>query len=108
MVSFAAEASVPGSTRMEVRAVLDGRIVAAPGAAIFSEDDGDGLRARSFDFVFPSAASGKHTVEIACRNSDEDGVVTTDFPACVVYGRRIQNGYNYKRHRATTLPDKGE
>jgi hypothetical protein len=73
-LSFSAEVLAPGSSLMEVRAVLDGSVEAAPGPVRMAEGD-DAFRSRALNFLFANIAPGAHRVELQFRNARESGFV---------------------------------
>ncbi len=80
IVTFTAEAFAPGNRLLQVRAILENSVVAAPGNVQFSGDDdeeGDDRWARShaFTFIFPSVAPGLHNVRMQFRSPDIFGNV---------------------------------
>jgi hypothetical protein len=73
IVTFSSESYVEFDRLMFVRARLDGAKTAAPGAVQFSGDDdededGRWARSRSYTFIFPSVATGNHTVTMEFRS----------------------------------------
>lgn len=73
-LSFTAEVDAPGESIMEVRAVLNGAVDAAPGPVCFSPREGVAC-ARSFTFVFPNVDAGLHRIELQFRNAGKSGSV---------------------------------
>jgi hypothetical protein len=73
-LSLSAEAVAPGHTAMEVRAVLNGGVEAAPGIVSFTRGDAT-FSPRSFTFVFTNVPPGSHQVEIQFRNAGAAGTV---------------------------------
>lgn len=74
IVTFSSESYAEFDRLLFVRARLDGTKTAAPGAVQFSgdddeDDDGRWARSRSFTFIFPSVATGNHTVTMEFRSS---------------------------------------
>lgn len=73
IVTFSSESYAEFGRLLYVRARLDGATTAAPGAIQFSGDDdededGRWARSRSYTFIFPSVASGNHTVTMEFRS----------------------------------------
>lgn len=73
IVTFTAEGFARLSRRVDVRALLDNAVIAAPRTVWFSGDDdedGDGAwaRAHAFTFTFRSVAPGPHTVRMQFRS----------------------------------------
>jgi hypothetical protein len=73
-LSLSAEAMAPGSSIMEVRAVLDGSVEASPGRVFFAQED-EALHMRGFNFLFANIAPGPHRLEIQFRNAGDEGFV---------------------------------
>ncbi len=73
-LSFSAEVLAAGAGVMEVRAVLDGTIVASPGPVLFSQQD-EAFRSRAFSFLFANVTPGPHRAEIQFRNVGDSGLV---------------------------------
>jgi hypothetical protein len=84
IVRFSAESFAPRNTTIRIRPLIDGTASAQPGPqpviwnADHDEDNnGNGLRVHSFEWVFPSVAVGSHTVTL--RWSSNNGATVNFF-----------------------------
>ena len=80
IVTFTAEAFAPSERLLQIRAILENSVVAAPGNVQFSGDDdedsnGRWARSHAFTFIFPSVAPGLHNVRMQFRSPDIFGRV---------------------------------
>jgi hypothetical protein len=63
VVRFSGDVNIP-SGALKLRAVLDGKTVAQPGAVVLQDGDSGVVGARGFIFVFPKVAPGNHTMSM--------------------------------------------
>ena len=75
IVRFSAEASTE-SSRLTLRALLDGQTVAQPGPVYLQSGDAFFAADRSFIFVFPKVAPGKHTLVMQMSTTTDENTVS--------------------------------
>lgn len=86
IVRFSADVFAQSNRVMLIRAVLDGTTFAEPGTVTFTAGTPSVSEARSFEFVFPNVARGKHEIYLEWRSLSGDDILLGSRTVTVAYG----------------------
>ena len=86
IVRFSAQVGASNGTNMHVRAVLDGATLALPPEVRFAFT-ADTSAARSYEFIFPSVAPGKHVLRMQYQSSNGSSMNISNRSTIVLYTR---------------------